>query len=329
MKKIFVILLTLALILSFSACNKADNAYSATDTSIPTVTSSTSSIDESNTSSIHKTSNITSDESSIINEQSSVNTQTANSSSNSFSTTNQNDSPCDHAYYLNKVITSTCVEQGYKIYICIRCNDTYNENIDYAAHTFNNYRCTLCGEVDKEHTFEYFAYWISKNGTANSEYCEINYTENERTYSITYNEQSKEICMSVWSSLDSHYTIHNVTDKYKVKATTVTTIYMDSISKSYEYESNTQGTDMHFSYTIQGNINSNSFTKDTQLSYKKSGGGGNIGLDFTTELSVAQYNITSILTVVNGILNGEFRILENSGISIADFGFNSFLESVN
>ena len=57
--------------------------------------------------------------------------------------------PCSHSYTYSHTIPATCVEEGYEVYTCSGCGDSYTVDlpIDPEAHAWNGTVCTLCGDT--------------------------------------------------------------------------------------------------------------------------------------------------------------------------------------
>ena len=61
-----------------------------------------------------------------------------------------NYTPAAHTY-TNSIINPTCTEQGYILHTCNKCYDSYKDNytdIDTTNHTYEDYICIYCKEVD-------------------------------------------------------------------------------------------------------------------------------------------------------------------------------------
>ena len=57
--------------------------------------------------------------------------------------------PCSHSYTYSHTVPSTCVEAGYKVYVCSGCGRSRTEAlpIDPEAHAWEGTECTLCGDT--------------------------------------------------------------------------------------------------------------------------------------------------------------------------------------
>ncbi|MBE6588018.1 MAG: DUF4091 domain-containing protein [Ruminococcaceae bacterium] len=58
---------------------------------------------------------------------------------------------CAHDYVLAPESTeATCTEDGVSVYICVYCSDEYTETVKAPGHSFEDGRCTVCGEADPD-----------------------------------------------------------------------------------------------------------------------------------------------------------------------------------
>ena len=58
--------------------------------------------------------------------------------------------PHSHTYQ-SMIIMPTCTEQGYTIYTCTVCGDSYKDNYtDITEHTYSGAECTVCGYINLE-----------------------------------------------------------------------------------------------------------------------------------------------------------------------------------
>lgn len=70
--------------------------------------------------------------------------------------------------YAKKVTAATCTKKGYTTYTC-SCGDSYVSNYVNPSHSYSNYRCTKCSAVDKTHAYEYLVSWVKQNYTSSNE----------------------------------------------------------------------------------------------------------------------------------------------------------------
>ena len=113
--------------------------------------------------------------------------------------------PAAHSHSYTQVVTQpTCTAQGYTTYTC-SCGDTYKNNYTNASHSYSNYKCTKCGEVDKTHAYGYLVEYVKKNGKVKGEYVYINEYSNDflTQYSINYSASGNYLYVSVLNDNDS------------------------------------------------------------------------------------------------------------------------------
>ena len=56
--------------------------------------------------------------------------------------------PCQHEYKAVPVLP-TCENDGYTVYTCVKCEESYTDNVIPATgHKFENGKCTVCGKAD-------------------------------------------------------------------------------------------------------------------------------------------------------------------------------------
>lgn len=239
------------------------------------------------------------------------------------------ESGCNHQYS-NEVIAPTCIAQGYTKHTCKKCKHNYIDNYietDTVKHLYNNYKCKNCGEIDKTHTYEYFVNWILANGTKDGDNVMIireNPNKNDErqvnSYGILYDTKSEKVYLfqefiSDFNDKDSLLDTYNY---FRIE--------ISGLSKTYPYEyAEKDGTVYH--KACSGTIECNTFTDETILScadwktfYN------NITKDMIIE-SANRYCV-SVIRSANSLLQGEYDIAPDSGLTIADLGFTSFLDSI-
>lgn len=166
------------------------------------------------------------------------------------------------------------------------------------GHSYSNYKCSKCGEVDISHSYEYLCDWLLNNGQTYAEYVYIeNRTSNEYV-SIQYYPGYGNISLSYFT-YDGDYSL--LTSVY---------IYGDSTIASY-----ISGNDY---CRISGYIDISSFTPKYPLSCTSCDPGY-----FETEYNMVENTRTRI----NYLLNGTRELLDSYdiGIILADLGFKSYV----
>lgn len=241
----------------------------------------------------------------------------ANTYSSSVSVNNSNSSissisKCSHEYY-TEIIKPTCNTEGYTVHKCSKCGYSFKDTEVPATHTFEKYKCVICGQVDEQHTYQYLVYWILEHGTTNGNYCSIVTNDGEYMYSINYDKKYDTVTLdtSVYNKSSYEYFFN-------------TSIAIPKISNTYTYYSSLKNlSENSFAWKYSGKIQSNSFTETTPLSYDT----------FDSDISAQPDNnnietsrINIILTLINAerILTGKLGGFSDSGISIDDLGFKSF-----
>ena len=216
--------------------------------------------------------------------------------------------------YSKSVTAATCTERGYTTYTC-SCGDTYKDDYTDFAHTYSKYKCSKCGEIDKLHTFEYLVNWVSTNGTANGQYYEIEFLKNERKFAIVYDKQNNGITLSTSETRGDYFFL--------------TDIIFTEISETYYY-SNLLYDLAYDSCAIEfwGSIECEGYTKNTPLTYDGYKSDVVSGVD-NTSVDTARTSICLLLLTVDALLTGEWGSAGNSGLTIADLGFVSFMDSLS
>ena len=217
--------------------------------------------------------------------------------------------------YSKKVTEATCTQKGYTTYTC-SCGNSYVSDYVASSHTYKNYKCSKCGEIDKTHSLEYLINWVSNNGTVNGQYSEIAFKDQDNgyEYTITYDKQNKGILFTM-NYTTSNYFRH-------------TSIVITEISNSYYYGHLVSDLSNGLcAIDFSGYIDCATFTKNTPLTYDsyESDIGSKVN---NSELSIARNNITLLLIIVEGLLSGEFGSPNNSGLTLKDLGFTSFMDSL-
>lgn len=116
----------------------------------------------------------------------------ANPSSSQTAESSKPSTPTHTHNYTNKTIIPTCTEKGYTLHTC-SCGDTYKDNYINPEHSYLNYRCSICGAIDKEHAYEYLETLVILNGTLNTETGNIDYIykKEEKEYSDKSNTYTR------------------------------------------------------------------------------------------------------------------------------------------
>ena len=143
--------------------------------------------DSSNTSSKSSNKENTSEKTNTSSKPNTNNSITSKPVTNTNKTTTSSKPTHTHTYS-KKVTSPTCTEKGYTTYTCL-CGHTYNDNYTTPSHSYLNYVCSKCGNVDKSHSYEYLLEWLKQNGEASGDHVSIyEYKKNyQYQYGISYN----------------------------------------------------------------------------------------------------------------------------------------------
>ncbi len=298
-KKILALLLVLCMSLCMSACGTNDTVSDI---------SSDITTNETTQSQIEETTDNTE------NEVSAPTTTTSSQTQIVVQQTHQSTPQPQHTHsYTTTVKSATCTEQGYTTYTC-SCGDTYNADYVTPSHKYDNYRCSVCSAIDKEHTYEYLVNWIIENGTVDGQFSSISYIDEDGVeYTITYQASNSII-----------FYVHFVKGGYY----RTTGIIFEEISSTYKYIHRVEHLETQWcAIEFSGDIKSSNFTNNTPLSYDNYT--SDIGSSVSnTELNVARYSLVDLLIVVEGLLRGQFNSPNNSGLTLKDIGFDMFIDSV-
>lgn len=166
------------------------------------------------------------------------------------------------------------------------------------GHSYSNYKCTKCGEVDYDHAYEYLCDWLLVNGQTYAEYVYIENRTSSESVSIQYYPSYGKISLSYFT-YDGNYSI-------------LTSIYIYSDSDVASYIS---GNDY---CKIKGYIDMSTFTPKYPLSCTSCDPGY-----FETEYNMVENTRERINTLLNG--TRELLDLYDVGIILADLGFKSYV----
>lgn len=73
---------------------------------------------------------------------------------------------CQHNYRAVETVSS-CVSEGYIVYTCTKCGDSYREAIP-PSHDYSKYLCERCGKIDPSaDKFQAISAWLSTYGEPN------------------------------------------------------------------------------------------------------------------------------------------------------------------
>ncbi len=148
MKRLFAILLTLALIFSLAACGTETVIIDNTGSSDTQSTESEKPSDEGDKA-----------PSSSQKEE----TEKPSSSSSKKPASDDKDQPHTHNY-IPKTTQGSCIKKGSTTFTC-SCGDSYTEETDF-AHTYEGYFCSKCLSIHPDHVGDYLKEVIETNGNS-------------------------------------------------------------------------------------------------------------------------------------------------------------------
>ena len=160
---------------------------------------------------------------------------------------------CDHSkteWVIDK--EATCIAEGIKRKVCSLCKkDLENAVIDTCAHIYSNYKCTVCGEFQKDGLSSYLSDWVQKNGKVHGETVSLDFYIDDILYGFTYNATGDYFYFSL---LDEKYK-----DFLSVKFTETVGVY----ELAY-----IQGTNPN-TREVYGKIDASRFTENTPITVEK------------------------------------------------------------
>ncbi len=302
MKRFLALLLALIMVLSFSACGKekAEKYCSSCGEAISknvafcehcgeAAKETDSKVEESETDKKVETS------------------KTAESSKPTTSTSTKS----EHRHSYSKKITApTCTKKGYTTYTC-SCGKSYKDNYTNASHKYVNYKCSKCGQMDKNGMYNYFKDWVINNGTLKGDY--VCYSKSADTYggyseedfSLYYWADTKQIEFCLHSVLDAEYSINfyiYVPQKYSGNYEYITSYYYRKTGESV--------------CESKGIIEAKTFTKKHPLDSNKYIGPSSLQNDF---MEMSRQGICDALDCLK-----QFLQKEQIGYTFSDLGFEKY-----
>ncbi len=160
---------------------------------------------------------------------------------------------CDHSkteWVIDK--DATCIAEGIKRKVCTQCKkDLEKAVIDKSAHSYSNYKCTVCGEFQKDGLSGYLSDWVQKNGKVNGETVSLDFYIDDILYGLTYNATGDYFFFSL---LDENYN-----DFLSLKFTETAGIY--ELAYIQGTEPNTR--------EVYGKIDASKFTENTPITVEE------------------------------------------------------------
>lgn len=292
-KKILALLLVLCMLLCVSACGIKDTV-SDISSDITTTKITQSQTEET----------INSTESKV-----STPTTTPSQTQSAVQPTPQPVPQPQHTHsYITTVKSATCTEQGYTTYTC-SCGNTYNADFVTPSHKYTNYKCSVCGAIDKEHTFDYLVNWITKNGKIEGSEIKLIYTYDDIEYNIVYTAQNDTFLFTASSVRDGDFYFIGISNNES----------SDECVYSFrctDLESQTNN------FMFSGIIKKSTYTFDSPITYVDFS--SDIGLKVDNQLlEIPRVHINTLMIGIECILCGAFDgAFGDSGITLADLGFD-------
>ena len=194
--------------------------------------------------------------------------------------------------YSQKITVPTCTAQGYTTYTC-SCGHSYTSDYVNASHSYDQYICLNCGQIDKTHSYEYLIAWVIKNGAVQDSAieCVIDKFSNAK-YSISYSTQFNNLTVNYISETNGNVAFAS--------------IHLDSYFYGFSFLDN----------KILGYLDARNYTKDSSISYSSYEG---LERDKDSMLNLAK---TSVNVLIESLKY--FLLSNNIGITVADLGFTSY-----
>ncbi|MDD6479243.1 MAG: zinc ribbon domain-containing protein [Oscillospiraceae bacterium] len=178
-------------------------------------------------------------------------------------------------------------------------------------HTYSNYKCTGCGNMDINGMYNYFKDWVINNGTLKGDY--VCYSKSADTYggyseedfSLYYWADTKQIEFCLHSVLDAEYSINfyiYVPQKYSGNYEYITSYYYRETGESV--------------CESKGSIEAKTFTKKHPLDSNKYIGPTSLQNDF---MEMSRQGICDALDCLK-----QFLQKERMGYTLSDLGFKKY-----
>ena len=227
----------------------------------------------------------------------STNTPSTNTPSTNTPSTSTPTTPTHTHSYSPKVTAATCKSRGYTTYTC-SCGDSYiSDYKNTVSHSYSKYVCTMCGAVDKSHSYEYLMEWVKANGTKDS------------NNNITYIYEGKNNSSDQYGL--TYHTADNYLDVWHYQAVTNEASAYTSLSLDIYY--------YWFSFygdKLYGYISASTYNDSSTLTYK-----GSSCSKYTPQklLPTAKTSIDVVLSSLKWFLTSN-----NFPITLSDLGFKAY-----
>jgi len=148
--------------------------------------------------------------------------------------------------------TATCTSEGKKHKICTDCKTVLeNAVIKKVDHSYSNYKCSVCGEFQKNGISSYLSEWVQKNGKVHGETISLDYYVDDILYGFTYNATGNYFYFSL---LDESYN-----DFLSMKFTETAGVYELAYIQGTEPDTR----------EVYGKIDASKFTENTPITVQE------------------------------------------------------------
>ena len=285
MKKIVALMIVCSIIMAFSGCKGIE------DTKVESVLSQVDNLSSvSPASSAHNPVSSAKSVSSKLENKTKPNT-----------TTNNNQVKCSHNIVIDKAVSPSCTTTGLtEGKHCSKCNAVIvKQEVIPASHNYVDYKCSKCGKIEPNHSYDYLKKWLLKNGEVNGEFVKIDYyhSEDKILYSLGYDSSEDYVAFSsVENDMNFLLDLSNPNQKY--------TYFCTYGKQPYQVE-------------VRGTIDASTFTDNSPLPCDHYTGSSS---DRTYYVDHTRYFANRIISYMDYF----FKSYE-VGITIKDIGFKSYV----
>jgi len=198
--------------------------------------------------------------------------------------------PTNHTYS-QTVTAATCTAQGYTTYTC-SCGHSYVSDYVTPSHSYSNYVCNKCGDVDKSHAYDYLVLYIKQNGTTHGTQTIIKEESQGTTIELLYDAQVDAASLMLYFTSNDQFFFSQM--------------YLDN----------------YYYYTtfddckVTGYLDAKNFNENSALSYSNYEGAISNKQDI---IDLARFSCCDMIDWLSWYLPAK-----NIGITIADLGFTSY-----
>lgn len=210
-----------------------------------------------------------------------------------------------HTVVIDPAVEPTCEEVGYSEGShCERCGKilTFQEELP-AEHNYVNYKCTVCGAVDKSHPYEALLAYIYENGEVDGECVTLEYySDPETRYALTH-----------WSDTDTL----NLSSFYKNSESgfilfSITNIEPDNPIMEFQFRYGTEGQTI-----VEGYVNKSTFTTKTPITVDYYNGSDEY---YYEDVELMRLSVIDLLGFLEWYLDSY-----DVGLTLSDLGYSQFV----